>query len=139
MKSVVSAPVLTDNETQIFGTPEDLGDSATESDDGKFQELYEELETVIGTENVGGKFEEIYENLLVGAPGEEEEEEEVEEVEQAVGRTDSFLPPEIYKLHMESHRQRMGILTKYVEKEEPVYSVWARESQQEVEWQTGEF
>jgi len=58
--------------------------------------------------------------------------------EQTGERTGSYLPPEIYKLHMESHNQRMGILTKYVEQEEAVYNIWAGDSQadpqQRIEW-----
>ena len=59
-------------------------------------------------------------------------------------RRDSYLPPEIYQLHTESHHQRMGILTKYVEQEEPVYDLWAggRDSPGDttggIEWSTGE-
>ena len=112
-------------------------DSTGEAD--KFQELYEELQTEAGTEegeNVGGDFEEIYENLVVGSTAMEEEEVEVRE-------RGSYLPPEIYQLHMESHNQRMGILTKYVDQEEPAYDIWsgAPDDQAEltggIDWSTG--
>ena len=117
--------------TKMFGSSEDLTDSAGEAGEAdKFEELYEELQTETEEgEDLGGEFEEIYENLVVAS----------EQVEEVRG-TGSYLPPEIYKLHMESHNQRMGILTKYVEQEEPVYDIWsgdAHHSTGRVEWSTG--
>ena len=114
-------PKIEEN-SQMFDSSEDSAGEAGEAD--KFQELYEELQTETGTEeeeNVGGEFDEIYENLVVGS--QEMEKEEKEKEEEVTGKG-SYLPPEIYKLHMESHNQRMGILTKYVEQEEPVYDIW---------------
>ena len=119
-------PGIEEDIKRFDSSSEDLTESAFEAGEAdQFQQLYEELQTE--TEeggNTGGEFEEIYENLVVGS-------EEVEEV------TGSYLPPEIYKLHMESHKQRMGILTKYVEQEEPVYDIWSAESTGGVDWSTG--
>ena len=126
-----------EEDIKMFDSSEDSAGEAGEAD--KFQELYEELQTEAGTdegENVGGEFEEIYENLVVGS-------QEVEEEQEQVRERSSYLPPEIYKLHMESHNQRMGILTKYVDQEEPAYDIWsgAPDDQGEltggIEWSSG--
>ena len=134
IKKCPSPPIKVDNDIKLYDSSEDLAESTTESvEDEKFQELYEELKTANGTgDNVGGQFEEIYENVVVRSSQEE----------QTGERTGSYLPPEIYKLHMESHNQRMGILTKYVEQEEAVYNIWAGDSQadpqQRIEWSAGQ-
>lgn len=104
--------------------------------DQKFQELYEELQTCAS----GGftNFEKIYEDLT-STSGDFR------------STSGSYLPPEIYKMHTESHSQRMGILTKYVDNTsyssmaslesqgaEPIYDIWStdetRRSTQSLDW-----
>ena len=74
------------------------GPGAEDEEEEEFQQLYADLQrSGASSECAGGsgQFEEIYEKLVVG-PG------------------SSCLPPEIYSLHMESHTQRMGILSRWV-------------------------
>ena len=105
--------------------------------DQKFQELYEELQTCAS----GGfttNFEKIYEDLT-STSGDFR------------STSGSYLPPEIYKMHTDSHSQRMGILTKYVDNTsyssmaslesqgaEPIYDIWStdetRRSTQSLDW-----
>jgi len=89
---------LLENEDEMLNKDED-NDSINEEE---FQELYDNMQKY-NSEYFDGNIEEIYENL-VGLAHEE-----------ATNTSGSFLPPEIYALHMESHQQRMGILSRYVE------------------------
>ena len=101
------------------------GESPEQGSDGEereFQKLYEELEA--GTAEPQSNFEKIYDELAVTAT------------------SGSYLPPEIYQLHTDSHSQRMGILTKYTEPTtrtnynsmasldaraaDPAYDLWSR-------------
>ena len=105
-----------------------------EEADSQFQQLYEELQSCATGQGLADsgpltyQFEKIYEDLAM-----------VESSSPPASSSSSFLPPEIYRLHTESHSQRMGILTKYVEtgrsysslaslppeEEEPVYDIWS--------------
>ena len=73
------------------------GPGAEDQEEEEFQQLYADLQrSGASSEGAGGsgQFEEIYENLVMGPS--------------------SCLPPEIYSLHMESHTQRMGILSRWL-------------------------
>ena len=91
----------------------------TEDGDEEFQQLYDDLDDSKDTDYFGGQFEEIYENLVNIANTADDQ-----------SGPGSFLPPEIYALHMESHSQRMGILSRYIGlmlllKRLILYSNWA--------------
>ena len=111
-----------------------VGGEEDEEADSQFQQLYEELQSCATGQGLADsgpltyQFEKIYEDLAM-----------VESSSPPASSSSSFLPPEIYRLHTESHSQRMGILTKYVEtgrsysslasltpeEEEPVYDIWS--------------
>ena len=113
---------------------EKVGGEEDEEADSQFQQLYEELQSCATGQGLADsgpltyQFEKIYEDLAM-----------VESSSPPASSSSSFLPPEIYRLHTESHSQRMGILTKYVEtgrsysslaslppeEEEPVYDIWS--------------
>ena len=115
-----------DNEEREESPALELTEDETEDGDEEFQQLYDDLDDSKDTDYFGGKFEEIYENLVnVGG-------------DQSQSGPGSFLPPEIYALHMESHSQRMGILSRYVETSnyslEPEAGPEVREWDAEVSW-----
>ena len=105
-----------------------------EGADSQFQQLYEELQSCAtgqGLTDSGPltyQFEKIYEDLAIVGEG-----------SPPASSSSSYLPPEIYRMHTESHSARMGILTKYVETgrsysslassppevEEPIYDIWS--------------
>ena len=116
------------------GEVEKVRGEEDEEADSQFQQLYEELQSCATGQGLADsgpltyQFEKIYEDLAM-----------VESSSPPASSSSSFLPPEIYRLHTESHSQRMGILTKYVEtgrsysslaslppeEEEPVYDIWS--------------
>ena len=112
-----SSPALESSEDEV------------EEGDDQFQQLYDDLDDSKDTDYFGGKFEEIYENLVnvTDTAG-----------DQGQSGPGSFLPPEIYALHMESHSQRMGILSRYVETSnyslEPEAGPEVRDWEGEVSW-----
>ena len=111
-------------------TPELPEDVESESEAAEqFEQLYEQLQSSISAP-LTYQFEKIYEDLAIG----------VTSASPQPSNPGSYLPPEIYKLHTESHSQRMGILTKYTEPhrsysslgsvgqeegEDPAYDLWA--------------
>ena len=122
-----------DNEEQEGSPALESTEDETEEGDEEFQQLYDDLDDSKDTDYFGGKFEEIYENLVNVA-------------NTATGdqsQSGSFLPPEIYALHMESHSQRMGILSRYVETSnyslEPEAGPEVREWDDEVSWVNYDF
>ena len=113
-------PVLETEEEESSAALESTEDE-TEDGDDEFQQLYDDLDDSKDTDYFGGQFEEIYENIVNVTHTEDQ------------GGPSSFLPPEIYALHMESHSQRMGILSRYVETAN--YSLEAETSREVRDWE----
>ena len=93
-------PVLKQDEEFSSKAIASTEEETEDVEDEEFQQLYDDLEDGNATDILGGQFEEIYENLVHVASTED--------------GPSSFLPPEIYNLHMESHNQRMGVLSRSV-------------------------
>ena len=113
-------PVLETEEEESSAALESTEDE-TEDGDDEFQQLYDDLDDSKDTDYFGGQFEEIYENIVNVANTADQ------------SGPSSFLPPEIYALHMESHSQRMGILSRYVETAN--YSLEAETSREVRDWE----
>ena len=90
------------NEEEVVNSDSTIDEDDPQPHSEEFQKLYDQLDkNVTDADYVGDNFEQIYENLIVG--------------EEHVTGSGSFLPPEILAHHTDSHHQRIGLLTKYVE------------------------